>query len=73
MGTPVTLPELAAAMLGTVPPIRGGLVSTALEACVAMEEVLFERAGDEGLILNDPLFVVGGGEGAVNDPPEFRC
>jgi hypothetical protein len=73
MGTPVTLPELAAAMLGTVPPMRGGLVKTALEACVAIEEVLFERAGDEGLMLTNDALFVGGGEGAAKELEELRC
>lgn len=32
IGTPVTLPEFVAAILGTVPPIRVGLFMTAADA-----------------------------------------
>jgi hypothetical protein len=73
IGTPVTLPELVAAMLGTAPPMRVGFVITAVEAWVVTEEVLFERAGDEGRILTKEAEVVGGGEGAANELAEFRC
>lgn len=73
MGTPVTLPELVAAILGTVPPISGGFVMTALDACVATEEVLLDRAGDEGLRLTNEAEVAGGGDGAVNELFELRC
>jgi hypothetical protein len=66
MGTPVTLPELAAAMLGTLPPINVGFVRTAEEACVAIDEVLLDRAGDAGRMLTNEA--VGGGEGAANEP-----
>jgi hypothetical protein len=54
MGTPVTFPELAAAIPGTLPRMRGGLVITPLgaaEDCVAIEDVEFDRAGDEGRML----------------------
>ena len=71
MGTPVTLPEFVAAMPGTLPPIRGGLVKTAAETCVATDEVLFERAGDDGLRLTKEALA--GGEGAANEPAEFLC
>lgn len=54
-GTPVTLPEFAAAMPGTLPEIRGGLVTTpaagTVLACVVMvaiDDVEFDLAGDEG-------------------------
>lgn len=54
-GTPVTLPELAAAMLGTLPEINGGLLTTlafgivdVCVACVAMEDAEFDRAGEDG-------------------------
>lgn len=54
MGTPVTLPELAAAIPGTFPEIRGGLlmkpVGTVLDCVVmvAMEDVEFDLVGDDG-------------------------
>jgi hypothetical protein len=73
MGTPVTLPELAAAIPGTVPPIRGGFVMTAAEACVVTDEVELDRAGDDGRMLTNEAELVGGGEGAANEPPEFLC
>lgn len=69
MGTPVTLPELVAVMLGTLPPMRGGLLIT--EACVATDEVEFDLVGDGGRAFTKD--VVGGGEGAVNEAPELRC
>ena len=76
MGMPVTLPEWAAAMDGKLPPIKGGLLMT-LEACVAIEEVEFERAGDVGrTLVKEAVAVtvpVGGGEGAANELAEFRC
>lgn len=57
IGTPVTLPELAAVMLGTFPEIRGGLVKTpavgATEAWVTIEEVELDRAGEEGRLLTN--------------------
>lgn len=71
IGTPVTLPEFVAAMPGTLPPIRGGLVKTAAEACVAMDEVLLDLAGDDGLRLTKDVEV--GGDGAANEPAEFLC
>lgn len=46
MGTPVTLPLFVAAMPGTLPPMRGGLLMTAVEACVATEDVEFDLAGE---------------------------
>ena len=76
MGTPVTLPEWAAAMDGMLPPISGGLLMT-LEDCVAIEEVEFERAGDVGRTLVKDAVAetvpVGGGDGAANELAEFRC
>lgn len=69
MGTPVTLPELAAVMLGTLPPMRGGLFIT--EACVATDDAEFDRVGDGGRAF--PYDVVGGGDGAGNEVAEFRC
>lgn len=45
-GIAVTLPELAAARPGTLPPMRGGLVSTAEDDWVATEEVELERVGE---------------------------
>lgn len=73
-GIATTLPELAAARPGTLPPMRGGLVSTADDDCVATEEAELDRAGDWGGW--DPTkeaVGAGGGDGAVNEPPEFRC
>lgn len=70
IGTPVTLPDCAAAIPGMVPPISGGLFTT-LEDCVAMEEVEFDRVGDGGRApAKEP---VAGGEGAANELAEFRC
>lgn len=68
-GTPVTLPELVAVILGTFPPIRGGLFMT--EAWVATDDVEFDLVGDGGRAFTKD--VVGGGEGAGNEVPEFRC
>lgn len=46
-GTPVTLPELAAVIDGTLPLMRGGLLTTT-EGCVATEDVEFDLVGDDG-------------------------
>lgn len=70
-GIAITLPELAAARPGTLPPIRVGFVSTAEDDCVATDEVELERAGDWGGALTKDAVGAGGGEGAVKDP-EFR-
>jgi predicted ABC-type sugar transport system permease subunit len=67
--TPVTLPELAAAILGTLPPMRGGLFM--IDACVATEDVEFDLVGDEGRALANE--VVGGGDGAANELAEPLC
>ncbi len=55
MESPVAKLEVAAAMLGTVPDTRVGLLITvpaegwcANEAWVATEDVEFDRVGDEG-------------------------
>lgn len=69
MGMPVTLPELAAVMLGTLPPIRGGLFMT--EACVATDDAEFDRVGDGGRAF--AYDAIGGGDGAGNEVAEFRC
>lgn len=71
MGIPVTFPELAAAIPGTLPPIKVGFVITAADACVVTDDVLFDRAGDDGLRLTKEAVV--GGEGAANELAEFRC
>ena len=71
MGTPVTFPELAAAIPGTLPPINVGFVMTAADACVVTEDVLFDRAGEDGLMLTKEAVV--GGDGAANELAEFRC
>ncbi|KAK2073865.1 hypothetical protein P8C59_008110 [Phyllachora maydis] len=49
-GTPVTLPDFAAAMLGTWPAMSGGFEIThvAADACVITDDVEFDRAGDVG-------------------------
>jgi len=70
MGTPVTLPELVAAMLGTLLTMRAGLLTT-LEACVTTDEVEFDRAGDDGRPLMKEASC-GGGDGAANELDEFR-
>lgn len=67
--TPVTLPELVAVMLGTLPPMRGGLFM--MDACVVTEEAEFDLVGDGGLALTND--VVGDGEGAGNEVAELRC
>lgn len=46
-GTPVTLPELAAVMDGTLPLMSGGLLTTP-EGCVATDDVEFDLAGEDG-------------------------
>jgi len=55
MESPDTKLEFAAAMLGTAPDMRGGLLMTvpaegwcANDACVAIEDVELDRVGDEG-------------------------
>lgn len=68
-GTPVTLPELVAAMLGTLPPMSGGLFIT--EAWVATDDVEFDLAGEGGRAFTKEA--VGGGDGAGNEVPELRC
>lgn len=75
IGTPVTLPELAAAIPGTLPEIRGGLlmtpVGTELDCVVmvAIEDVEFDLAGDAGRC---EMSVEAGGDGAVNELAELR-
>lgn len=74
IGTPVTLPVLAAATVGTVPPIRGGLLITPLEpaaGCVATDEVELDLAGDAGRC--GAADTDAGGDGAVNELFELRC
>lgn len=49
IGTPVTLPELVAAMPGTLPLMRVGLLTTfegTVDDCVAIEDVELDRAGE---------------------------
>jgi hypothetical protein len=65
---------LPAAILGKLPPTKVGLLiivpaaEAAYEACVAIEEVEFERVGEEGRI-----FVgAGGGEGATERLEDVR-
>lgn len=61
-GSPVTLAEFVAAMLGTAPLMSVG------PDCVATEEAELLRVGDGG---RAPP--VAGGEGAVKDVAELRC
>lgn len=74
MGTPVTRAEFVAAMLGTWPRIRDGLVTTlvaGMEDCVTIEDVELDRVGEEGRGLANAAAV--GGEGAVIELVELRC
>ena len=71
IGTPVTLPELAAVMPGTLPAMRVALeIMGGADDCVATEEVEFDLVGDDGRPWTNEA--VGGGEGAVNELAEFR-
>jgi len=73
MGTPVTLPELAAVMLGMLLTISVGLLITpavAVDVCVRIDDAEFERAGDDGRALTKEA---AGGEGAAKEPAESRC
>lgn len=71
MGIPVTLAEFVAAMLGTLPTMREGLVLTGCaDDWVATDEVELDLAGDEGRALAKPA--ARGGDGAVNELAEFR-
>jgi hypothetical protein len=69
IGTPTILPELVAAILGTCPEIRGGLLSTPV--CDA-EEFELDRAGDAARGLTKDAVTVGG-DGAVKELAESRC
>lgn len=68
IGTPVTLPELVAAMPGTVPPMSVGAFSIP-DPCVTTEHVELERAGDDGRC---PAVAKAGGEGAANELEAVR-
>lgn len=71
MGTPDTKPSPTppAATPGIDPPTRGGLLITvpawgfAKDACVAIDDVEFDRVGDEGRTVGPRG--AGGGEGAI--------
>ena len=71
IGTPDTKPSptFPAVTPGIVPPTRGGLLmivpvaGVAYDACVAIEEVEFDRVGEEGRIVGPSG--AGGGEGAT--------
>lgn len=72
IGTPDTNPnpEVPAMTPGILPPTRGGLLMIvpgaewcANEDCVAIEDVEFDRVGDEGRI--DPNGASATGEGAI--------
>lgn len=65
MGTPVTLPELAAVMPGTLPEMRCGFVLTAVDDCVAIDEAEFVRVGEAGRCV--AADEVAGGDGAVKE------
>lgn len=67
-GTPVTLPELAAVIDGTLPLMRGGLLTT--PDCVAIDDVEFDLVGEDGRL--DGTDDVVGGEGAVKELAELR-
>lgn len=74
MGTPVTLPELVAAIPGTLPPMRVGLLITpvgTVEDWVATDEVEFDLAGECGRC--GAADADAGGEGAVNELMDPRC
>lgn len=74
IGTPVTLAELVAVILGTLPTMSVGLLTTpdgAVEAWVTTDDVEFDRAGDEGRALTNDA--AGGGDGAANELVEPRC
>lgn len=74
MGTPVTLPEFAAVRPGTCPTISDGLVMTpACDGCVTIDDVEFDRAGDDGRWLTNEASEAAGGDGAVRELPESRC
>ncbi len=69
MGMPVTLPELVAAMLGMLPPIKGGLFMIDMD--VAIDDVELDRVGEAG---RPPIKeAVVGGEGAAKEVAELRC
>jgi hypothetical protein len=73
IGTPVTLPELAAAIPGTLPTINDGFVITpvgAAEDTVAIEDVELDLVGEDGLALTKEA--AGGGDGAVKELAESR-
>ena len=74
-GTPVTLPEFAAAMLGTFPVMSEGLLTTlvfgTVDVWVAIEDAELDLAGEEGR--GGAVDVDAGGEGAVKELTELRC
>ena len=73
-GTPVTLAEWVAVIPGTLPEMRGGLLTTPVgiaEDCVAIDDVEFDRVGEEGRCV--ATVVDAGGDGAVNELAEFLC
>lgn len=67
----MTTPEFVAAILGTLPDTSVGLLMTvpppaagvAKEACVAIEEVEFDRVGEDGL--PEATEGIAGGDGAT--------
>lgn len=74
IGTPPALAELVAVRAGTLPEMRCGLLITPVgteEDCVAIEDVEFERVGDDGRC--NVEVAEAGGEGAANELAELRC
>lgn len=75
IGTPTILPEFVAAIPGTWPEIRGGLLNTPgcrVEVCVMIDEVELDRAGDPDRGWTKDAVSVGG-DGAVKELAESRC
>jgi len=74
IGNPLEKLDDAAVILGTVPPTSVGLLMTVeaslwctTDACVAMDDVEFDRVGDEGRPAKNELFnVTGGVDGAAD-------
>jgi hypothetical protein len=74
IGTPWAFAELVAVRAGTLPEMRGGLLTTpvwTVEDCVAIDDVEFDLVGEDGRC--EPAGAVAGGDGAVNELAELRC
>jgi hypothetical protein len=73
IGTPTTLLELVAVMLGTCPTLRGGLLITPVCAVGGLKtEEVADSAGDAARALTNDA-VTAGGDGAVSELAESRC